>query len=95
MTLSQWLHCQRLIDHYEEDIVGFVRQQDKLVRRQNGLTNTPVKQLAIKYGTYVLINGISCLYANYYLVDRTYSSFCFSLSWYCWYDQCSKRKRYD
>ena len=40
---------QGLIDHYENDIVGVVSQPDKLVGRHQVLTNTPVKELALKY----------------------------------------------
>ena len=40
---------QGLIDHYEDQIVGVVSQPDKLVGRHQVLTNTPVKELALKY----------------------------------------------
>ena len=40
---------QGLIDQYREDIVGVVSQPDKLVGRHQVLTNTPVKELALKY----------------------------------------------
>ena len=40
---------QGLINHYREDIVGVVSQPDKLVGRHQVLTNTPVKELALKY----------------------------------------------
>ena len=45
---------QGLIDHYREDIVGVVSQPDKLVGRHQVLTNTPVKELALKYNIPVL-----------------------------------------
>ena len=45
---------QGLIDHYEKDIVGVVSQPDKMVGRHHVLTNTPVKDLALKYGIPVL-----------------------------------------
>lgn len=41
---------QGLIDHYKDDIVGVVSQPDKLIGRHQVLTNTPVKELALKYG---------------------------------------------
>ena len=40
---------QGLIDHYRDDIVGVISQPDKLVGRHQILTNTPVKELALKY----------------------------------------------
>ena len=40
---------QGLIDNYKDDIVGVVSQPDKLVGRHQVLTNTPVKELALKY----------------------------------------------
>ena len=45
---------QGLIDHYRDDIVGVVSQPDKLVGRHQVLTNTPVKELALKYNIPVL-----------------------------------------
>ena len=45
---------QGLIDHYREDIVGVVSQPDKLVGRHQVLTNTPIKELALKYNIPVL-----------------------------------------
>jgi len=45
---------QGLIDHYRDDIVGVVSQPDKLVGRHQVLTNTPVKELALKYDIPVL-----------------------------------------
>ena len=40
---------QGLIDNYKDDIVGVVSQPDKRVGRHQVLTNTPVKELALKY----------------------------------------------
>ena len=40
---------QGLIDHYLENIVGVVSQPDKRVGRHQVLTNTPIKELALKY----------------------------------------------
>ena len=40
---------QGLLDHYREDIVLVVSQPDKRVGRHQILTNTPVKDLALKY----------------------------------------------
>ena len=40
---------QGLIDNYKDDIVGVVSQPDKRVGRHQILTNTPVKELALKY----------------------------------------------
>ena len=40
---------QGLIDRYLENIVGVVSQPDKRVGRHQVLTNTPVKELALKY----------------------------------------------
>jgi methionyl-tRNA formyltransferase len=45
---------QGLIDHYRDDIVGVVSQPDKLVGRHQVLTNTPIKELALKYNIPVL-----------------------------------------
>ena len=45
---------QGLIDNYKEDIVGVVSQPDKLVGRHQVLTNTPVKELALKYNIPVI-----------------------------------------
>ena len=45
---------QGLIDNYKESIVGVVSQPDKLVGRHQVLTNTPVKDLALKYNIPVL-----------------------------------------
>ena len=45
---------QGLIDHYREDIVGVVSQPDKPVGRHQVLTNTPIKELALKYDIPVL-----------------------------------------
>ena len=45
---------QGLIDNYKDDIVGVVSQPDKLVGRHQVLTNTPVKELALKYNIPVL-----------------------------------------
>ena len=45
---------QGLIDHYKDDIVGVVSQPDKLVGRHQVLTNTPVKELALKYNIPVI-----------------------------------------
>ena len=39
---------QGLIDNYKDDIVGVVSQPDKRVGRHQVLTNTPVKELALK-----------------------------------------------
>ena len=41
---------QGLIDNYKDDIIGVVSQPDKRVGRHQILTNTPVKELALKYG---------------------------------------------
>lgn len=40
---------QGLIENYKDDIVGVVSQPDKRVGRHQILTNTPVKELALKY----------------------------------------------
>ena len=40
---------QGLIDNYKDDVVGVVSQPDKKVGRHQILTNTPVKELALKY----------------------------------------------
>ena len=40
---------QGLIDNYKDEIVGVVSQPDKRVGRHQVLTNTPVKELALKY----------------------------------------------
>ena len=40
---------QGLIDNYGDQVVGVVSQPDKLVGRHQVLTNTPVKELALKY----------------------------------------------
>lgn len=40
---------QGLIDNYKNDIVGVVSQPDKRIGRHQLLTNTPVKELALKY----------------------------------------------
>ena len=40
---------QGLIDNYKDEIVGVVSQPDKRVGRHQILTNTPVKELALKY----------------------------------------------
>ena len=40
---------QGLIDNYKDDIVGVVSQPDKRIGRHQILTNTPVKELALKY----------------------------------------------
>ena len=40
---------QGLIDNYGDEVVGVVSQPDKLVGRHQVLTNTPVKELALKY----------------------------------------------
>ena len=45
---------QGLIDHYREDIVGVISQPDKPVGRHQVLTNTPIKELALKYDIPVL-----------------------------------------
>lgn len=45
---------QGLIDEYGSQVVGVVSQPDKLVGRHQVLTNTPVKELALKYGIEVL-----------------------------------------
>jgi len=45
---------QGLIDNYKDDIVGVVSQPDKLVGRHQILTNTPVKELALKYNIPVI-----------------------------------------
>ena len=45
---------QGLIDKYGNDVVGVVSQPDKLVGRHQVLTNTPVKELALKYNIPVL-----------------------------------------
>ena len=45
---------QGLIDHYKDDIVGVVSQPDKLVGRHQVLTNTPIKELALKYNIPVI-----------------------------------------
>ncbi|MBQ3307164.1 MAG: methionyl-tRNA formyltransferase [Bacilli bacterium] len=45
---------QGLIDQYKDSIVGVVSQPDKLVGRHQVLTNTPVKELALKYQIPVL-----------------------------------------
>ena len=43
---------QGLIDNY--DVVGVVSQPDKMIGRHQILTNTPVKELALKYNIPVL-----------------------------------------
>ena len=43
---------QGLIDNY--DVVGVVSQPDKMIGRHQVLTNTPVKELALKYNIPVL-----------------------------------------
>lgn len=40
---------QGLIDQYQDSIVGVVSQPDKYVGRHHVLTNTPVKELALRY----------------------------------------------
>ena len=45
---------QGLIDNYGDSIVGVVSQPDKLVGRHQVLTNTPVKELALKHNIPVL-----------------------------------------
>lgn len=45
---------QGLIDNYRDDIVGVVSQPDKRVGRHQVLTNTPVKELALKNGIKVV-----------------------------------------
>lgn len=45
---------QGLIDHYPNEVVGVVSQPDKLVGRHQVLTNTPTKELALKYNIPVL-----------------------------------------
>ena len=45
---------QGLIDNYKDEIVGVVSQPDKRVGRHQVLTNTPVKELALKYNIPVL-----------------------------------------
>ena len=40
---------QGLIDNYKDNIVGVVSQPDKRIGRHQVLTNTPVKELALKY----------------------------------------------
>ena len=45
---------QGLIDNYKDEIVGVVSQPDKRVGRHQILTNTPVKELALKYNIPVL-----------------------------------------
>lgn len=41
---------QGLIDNYKDSIVGVVSQPDRRIGRHQVLTNTPVKDLALKYG---------------------------------------------
>ena len=60
---------QGLIDNY--DVVGVVSQPDKKVGRKQILTNTPVKELALKYNIpYLIIQALVVLmYMRHYFLN--------------------------